>query len=212
MKNTQNGFAHFSVVILLVIVLGLIGIAGWKVIYREVPTKSSTANTVEPVATKKNEIEVEHESAPVLNIKEWNVSIPLSSVHSGAYYTINKNIEQSSTDPTNLTIYSKEADALIGPTGKSCKNEYIAYLLRLPADDPTWQPSTSVDDGNVSPLFGERIVVGNYRYAIATYKGYGPVCLATSDTGDYKSDPVTTQKFGDIVKSFESDFKKIRAN
>ncbi len=147
-----------------------------------------------------------------LTIKEWGVKIPLSSSDVGAYYKVDTTPKQSPSDPDNASVYATEVDNLIGPAGISCKGEYIAFVLRLPSDSPKWQTSTSVDDGNVSPLYGERTVVGKYRYAIATKKEYGPECFETSKTGDYNVDATTSQKFADIVNAFFADFKNISAN
>jgi len=147
-----------------------------------------------------------------LIIKEWGVRIPLSAADSGAYYKIDPTVQQSSVSPTNLTVYATQIDNLAGPAGVSCAGEYIAYLLRLPVNDLRWQPSASIDDGNVSPLFGNRTAVGDYRYAIATKKQYGPECWETSKTGDYIPDTATSQKFGNIVSAFTADFKNITAD
>jgi len=146
-----------------------------------------------------------------LTIKEWQVRVPLgSAVDAGAYYTVNK--DQPSANPVYLTVYATETDQLVGPAGVSCKGEYVAYLLRLPKDDPKWQPATSVDDGNIEPIYQQRTVIGNYKYAIATHKEYGPDCFETTQTGSYKPDTVTSQKFAAVVSAFSADFKNITAN
>jgi uncharacterized protein (UPF0333 family) len=146
-----------------------------------------------------------------LVIKEWSVKIPLGTADSGAYYKIDTDVKQPATNPTNLTVYATQSDSIVGPSGTSCKGEYVAYLLRLPANDSKWQPSTNVMDGNVSPLYSERKTIGDYRYAIATHKEYGPACWETSKTGAYKADQATSQKFEDVVDAFTADFKNIVA-
>ena len=149
-----------------------------------------------------------------LVIKEWGVKIPLSTNDSSVYYEVglNGDVSNSSNIPTAMTIYAASTDALVGPAGVSCKGEYIAYLLRLPKNDPKWQPSTSIDDGNVLPIYGQRTVVGGYKYAIATHKEYGPDCFETTKSGAYNPDSITSGKFGTVVTAFTSDFKNIAAD
>jgi hypothetical protein len=144
-----------------------------------------------------------------LVIKEWGVKIPLSVTDSGAYYKVSADIKQSATNPTNLVVYSTQSDNITGPAGVSCKGEYVAYLLRLPANDPKWQPSENVLDGNVSPLYFERKVVGAYKYAIATHKEYGPACWEATKANTYTADQATSQKFENVVSAFTADFKSI---
>jgi hypothetical protein len=196
-------------------VVSVVGLIGWVVTHKGAPPPATVTKNIAPpdkissaAAPKSNE----NDQAAALSIKEWGVKIPLSSVDLGAYYKLSDSIEQSPSDPTNFVIYSKEADAIAGPTGKSCKGEYVANIMRLPSDDPKWQPSANVFDGNISPLYVERTVVGKYRYAVETKKQYGPECFETSASGDYKTDEATEKKFTDIVNAFVSDFKNITAN
>lgn len=151
------------------------------------------------------------QSQKYLVIKEWGVKIRLSSADSGAYYAVPTDVQKDSGGaPESINVYTSQSDSLVGPAGVSCKGEYVAYLLRLPRNDPKWQPSTNVDDGNVSPLYGERMAVGSYQYAIATKKEYGPSCFETSKSGNYVPDAATTQKFSDVVSTFAADFKTIK--
>ncbi|HSX44253.1 MAG TPA: hypothetical protein VLE69_03070 [Candidatus Saccharimonadales bacterium] len=219
MKKVTNtsGFAVLEIVLVIVIV-GILGFVGWYVYQAKNKTNKtfeSTANSQgEPTkASNKTAQPTQTASAlKYLTIKEWEVRIPLDTLDSGAYYEIDKDVQQPSANPTNLTVYASEIDDLTGPAGNSCKGEYVAYLLRLKKDDSKWQPSTSIDDGNVSPLFSERKDIGDYKYAITTKKQYGPDCFATSKTGDYVVDQTTSQKFDSVVTTFMNDFKSIEKN
>jgi hypothetical protein len=211
MMKKQNGIAHIGMLLSAVVVMGVIGTIGWKVLHGSVANGSPPIATSGATTNKKVESTAKTTKSEgyALVIKEWGVEIPLSSKDSGAYYTVDTDTKQNISDPTNLTVYAKEIDALVGPTGKSCEGEYIAYLLRLPSSDARWQPAQTVDDGNVSPLFGKRIVIGDYRYAIATKKSYGPECFENNTTGDYVADATTSQQFADVVSAFVEDFQGI---
>ena len=198
MNKHQNGFGIVGILV-IVAVLGIAGVIAWRVSTMQPSSQTTQTNT--PTQASK----------PYLTIKEWSVKIPLSATVAGAYYEVDKDTTQSATDPTYLNVYSKETDALTGLAGVSCKGEYIAYLVRLPKDDPKWQPQKTIDDDNVSGLFGSRTVIGDYKYAVATHKQYGPPCFQTKTTGDYVEDTATSKKFSDVVTAFSADFKKIQA-
>jgi hypothetical protein len=173
--------------------------------------QSQDERTKEPAAEPKTDPGLRVAEGYLL-VPEWGVKIPLSASDAGAYYELDTSIEQPASNPTNFIVYTKEADALTSPIGVSCKGEYVAYMLRLPKDDPRWQPSTDATDGNVSPLFGIRTIVGDYQYAVSTKKQYGPQCWATSaKDADYQVDEATAQKFNDIARAFAADFKNIQA-
>lgn len=221
-KNiNQNGFSAV-VYLIAVVVLSVIGFAGWRVINNEVPVE----NMSEPVVTEEvdiasdnisDELSEEKNMAPTEIVKkselvifEWGVKIPLSDLVGGAYYKVTTDFEQSATDPESLTVYTQESDNLVGPAGITCRGEYIAYLIRLPIDDSRWQPQKDITDDNVSELFGKRTDIGNYRYAIATKKQYGPECFIVATGLDtYTPDEATMQKFNEITDTFESDFSAI---
>ena len=210
MSKKQNGFGIVPVFVIVVV----IGLAGW-LIWSAMGNTSQ--NNVAPKNSATSQNQTNTQTKPIdttkyLMIKEWGVKIPLSSENLGAYYTVDNSGMASAPTPTNLTVYSKETDALTGPAGISCKGEYVAYLMRLPSNDLRWQQAKTVDDGNVSPLFIERITIGNYRYAVATHKEYGPDCFETeaSKTGAYEADQTISQKFSDVVTAFAADFKNIQ--
>lgn len=211
MKN-QKGFSAVEGLLILIIV-AIVGGTGYFVVNAQKKTNTNLDNA----AQSSQSVAKRSKSSPTasqkyLEIKEWGVKIPLSSADSGVYYKLDPSFQQSPSDPTNLTAYATQIDEITGHSGVSCKGEYLAYLLRLPSDDPTWAPSQNVDDGNVSPLFYERVVVGKYKYALATKKQYGPDCLAMSKTGDYSVDEAASQKFANVVQAFAEDFKSITAN
>jgi type II secretory pathway pseudopilin PulG len=209
MKN-QKGFAVLEGLLVLIIIGMLAGI-GWYVM-RASKNTNNILNSASTSSTKSAAKKTSSAGATkYLSIDEWGVKIPLSEKDQGAYYKVDTDLSPSQTDPTNITVYASEIDDLTGPAGISCKGEYVAYLIRLPKDDPKWQESKTVDDGNVSPLFGNRTVVGSYKYAVATKKQYGPGCWATSKTGGYDVDAATSQKFADVVSAFSNDFKSITA-
>jgi len=210
MKN-QKGFSAVEGLLILVIV-AIIGGTGYFVMSTQKKTNTNLDNAAQSSQVVPKPKSSTAAAQKYLEIKEWGVKVPLSSKDSGAYYKVDTDISQSQNDPTNLTAYATQIDDLTSPAGVSCRGEYLGYLLRLPKDDPTWAPSANVDDGNVSPLFYERIVVGKYKYALATKKQYGPDCLAVSKTGDYTLDEATSQKFSDVVQAFAADFKNITAN
>ncbi len=213
MKLHQKGIGAVEV-LLVSLIVAILGGTGYYV-YHANKTSNDTLNSAAKDASGNPKFSAKKSSSTsnqqYLTIKEWGVKIPLSTADAGAYYKLDSNTQQSSADPTNLTVYASEVDNLVGPTGTSCKGEYVAYLLRLPTNDSKWQPSKTEDDGNVSPLFGERTDIGNYRYAIATKKSYGPACWETSKTGGYNPDPTTSEQFAKVVGTFASDFKNITA-
>lgn len=216
MKLNQKAFSAVEALLIIVIV-GILGGTGYYVYHANKTTNDTLSSAAKDASgspkfvAKKKTPSSTSPSQKSLTINEWGVKIPLSSADAGVYYSVDKNIQQSSSDPTNLTVYSSEVDSLTGGSGVSCKGEYVAYIVRLPSDSPKWAPSQTVDDGNVSPLYGERTVIGNYRYAISTKKQYGPECLATSKTGDYVSDTAVSAKFDAVVNAFTNDFKNITA-
>jgi len=216
-KLNTKGFGAIEVFLILVVVAIIAG-AGYMVYNSQKKTNTALDNAaksqVDPQKSEKKEDVKPEDNEPNedhIAIKQWGVKIPISSEDNGFYYEIDSAIEQSSSDPTNLTVYSKETDSIVGKSGVSCKGEYVAYIIRLPANDSRWQPSQNVDDGNVSPLYGSRTIVGDYQYAVATKKSYGPTCLATSSTGDYQADQIAIQKFQIVVEAFTRDFKNIYA-
>lgn len=210
MRINQKGFGAVGVVA-VVAVISIVGLVGWRMVSTQ--KDSDAMSTAKSQTASNNKKNTEHRATaiPTLEIKEWDVKIPLKSTDKGMYYVVDSDIEQSITNPTSITIFSKDIDALVGPTGESCKGEYAAYLLRLPVNDPKWQPAATVDDGNVSPLYSPRITVGDYKYAIATKKQYGPKCFEKMVDGDYLQDEATAGKFNQIVTDFTSDFSDLKA-
>jgi flagellar basal body-associated protein FliL len=209
--KSQKGSAHVVIVIILVLtLLGTLGFIFWQNFSAGNSKTGNTENTQDKTKTDSTE---KKGNQLFLTIKEWGAKIPLSRMSEGSYYSAESETNQNSSSPTNLVIYSTTIDKLAGPTGEACKGEYIANLLRLPSNDDRWESSaggTPVDD-SVSPLFVERKVIGNYRYAISTFKSYGPTCLRTSKTGDYVVDKDTEKQFGDVVTAFKQDFQNIQA-
>lgn len=239
MNKLKNGFTTLELLLCLIIIT-IIGFTGYHVWHsrqqtdnllnsaqnEQVAVKSSTSiktfadcqkaagskvetSYPEVCITKTGQRFTQPTTTQYLTIKEWGVKMP-DRDNEQFYYTFADT--QTEGTQSDITVYSKVADALTGPAGVSCKGEYVAYLLRLPKDDPKWQPAQNVNDGNVSPLFSVRKTIGDYQYAIATKKQYGPQCFEVTTTGDYNVDPTTSQKFDDIVNSLSTDFKNISAN
>lgn len=191
-----------------VLVVAVVGYTLWFVNHSEkvandAYAKSNNSYTVKPT---KNTAATTAQSQQYLTIKEWGVQVPLSAADAGAYYKVDANSMQSGS-PTNLTVYSSETDAVVGSGGQSCKGISVAYLVRLPKDDSRWQPSKSIDDGKVSPLFVQRTVIGDYQYAVSTHRQSLPTCLATSDIGSAKE-----LTFSTVASAFQADFKNIQAS
>jgi hypothetical protein len=236
--SRQKGFSTVEglLVVIIVLLIGFIGYYVWhsnrqtdKVLDTSKTGSSSTAinsfadckmaagsivqeSFPEKCVTKDGKSFTQPTKTPTtkyLVIKEWGVKIPLGGPDSSTYYKLSPNIDQSTVNPTNLDVYSTATDSLIGPAGISCKGEYIAFLVRLSPNDPAWQPDGT--DSDLS-LFGERKVIGDYQYAIATKKEYGPECFERSQTGDYEVDTDTATAFGKVVDTFKADFKNIVAN
>ncbi len=140
-----------------------------------------------------------------LDIKEWLAGIPLTDPSDGYYYKLSD--YQTDGKSSDITVYSKKADAIIGPKGTSCRGEYIAYILRLLTNDPSWK-----NPDKVSPLFSKVKSIGGYTYALTTKKEYGPQCFDRGDakTG-YVADRITEDKFETVVDRFVKDYGSIDA-
>ncbi|HEX8182373.1 MAG TPA: hypothetical protein VF575_02110 [Candidatus Saccharimonadales bacterium] len=229
MKRTtinQHGFMHLAagVVVLVLIVVGFIGLqifrhdtAGRQL--QAQPSKRVTSfdgckqdrtntlvqSTPQQCVTADGTVFTDNSITTLerqyLVIKEWGVRIPLSEVDSGASYAFH---DSSPTDQSILTITATNTEQIIGPTGKNCGGEYLAYVMRMPIDDPRWQETDAMP-------YNEHRTVGKHMYGLATKKQYGPACFATTTTGDYEVDQVTAEKFHNVVKSFSKHFIGIEA-
>lgn len=202
MNKKQDGFG-FAFIVILVVIITTLGLVAWRLSL----TGSTTQTDLAPQEGQAQTLL--YQEPPSLSIKEWGVKIRLSSATAGAYYMVDPNAPQTSTYPEHFVVYSKDVDALVGSNGVSCKGEYIAYIKRLPKDDPAWQPSQTIDDGRVSTLFRNRIDIAGFRYAVSTYRGYAAACFGAS--ANTNSNDATAQKLHDIAQTFAEDFKSIRA-
>ncbi len=224
--HKKHGFGLVGI-LLIVVVIGVVGFAGWYVVISknskqnnsiEVVSKSNNAepaieantstensNNTESISETNDNFKNSNIKQEYLDIVEWGVRIPLSSEIRGAYYKVNDSFEQSASNPTSLTIYSEETDGLIGSGGVSCKDEYIAFLIRFPSNDSYWQ-----SDDTDADLFRPTIDIDGFSFGASTIKQYGPPCFAKNPNSDkYETDHATEEKFDVLVSIFMSDFRKL---
>jgi type II secretory pathway pseudopilin PulG len=203
MKKSQDGFSAVEG-LLIIIIIGILGGVGWYVwnSQKQVDkTYSQTANSSVSPKTKNTSSSAALDSSPsYFVIKEWGVKVPVTDSNVKYYYKFDKSYS------TIINVYSQKADGIVGPKGVSCKEEYIAYVLRLEASSPDWN-----DPEKVSPLFDHKITIGKYAFAVATKKEYGPDCFDAGSNNNYVTDQTTSAKFDAIVSQFVKDFQSIKA-
>lgn len=206
-NRRQPGFAVVELLLTLVLVtvVAFTGYYVWS-------TKKSTEKTLNVANDTAQSTSLKKTATPksYLTIAEWGVKVPLSLQDEGAYYSSSDSTSPAGGNPTYLNVYAKEADAIVGPSGASCKGEYIAFLMRLPTSDPLWS-GVGDDDSTSIGLFTERKQIGDYTYAIATKKQYGPDCFNSGTAGNYQVDDASANKFAAVVNAFKSDFQKVSA-
>lgn len=205
----ETGFSAVEMLLCLIIVV-MITFVGYY-IYHTQQTANATYKDASNAAQASVPRSVKKSSAPIatttpaltnygyLTITDMHVKIKLSKMTAGATYSY------LSDSPDAVSVTTPVSDAIVGPAGKACKGEYVAYISRT-------AKGTDVSNGEAA-LFSEDTTIGNYTYRIATKKQYGPECFETSATkGDpYVSDTATAQKFADVVIAFKEDFKTITA-
>jgi hypothetical protein len=205
-KFDQRGTGIVEVLLILVIV-GMVGFVGWYVWN----SKKSADKTLQQAASQTS-VGIIKKSSPTkdktkyLEIKEWGVKVKLSEKDAGAYYKMRTD-EFSDVDSAGVAkyadAYTSESDAIVGPTGVSCKGEYIAILMRMSAEDSDWQAAET------KGLFTAPVQVGTYKYALATKKQYGPECFKSATSDDYVPSNETAAKFDDVVQAFKADFTSV---
>lgn len=169
MKKNQHGFS-LSVVLVVILVLGVIGFAGWY-LYEQNKTSDATGSTIaQPQGAKqegKADAALTNEDK-YLVIGQWGVKVKLDSNTQNATYSF------ESPDQTNfLTLSTPELDK-ISATYENCKgaNKSIAIARAKVGDDHFGSPFTEND------LVGRGgVKIGDYYY----YSDAGQPCFGTEE-------------------------------
>lgn len=139
-----------------------------------------------------------------LAISEWNVKlmIPASQATDMFYYKID------ASDSQTANIYATAAKSIVGPTGKNCGDEYVAFIYRVANDDPSLkQQGTDAFDPSAPHQ-----VIGSYTYYPSAQKNYGPSCFAqTNSSNDYQEDDATAAKFAQLRTDISKDLDTIQS-
>lgn len=127
LKN-EAGFGAIEGLIIVVVVV-LIGAAGWFVMSRHKttkPTATITSTTKTPATSDTTSNSTTDGSTKYLTIKEWGVKFALTTATADAYYDTKTN---SSIDSMSLRSHSldTEADCTTSP-------QSVATLFRVPKD------------------------------------------------------------------------------
>jgi type II secretory pathway pseudopilin PulG len=203
MIKNQKGIALLETLLILLI-LTIIGFGGYYVWNSQKQTDKSLSSAEKASQTTST---AKSSAQKYLTIKEWGVKIKLSSTDSGAYYKVDEQTPRDSFGtPNNFEVFSTETDAIKGPLGIYCKGEYIASLLRLPADDDEW------NDPLTSGYYPDPVQIGSHKFGVGTVKQYGPACWQAKDStkDNYVLDNVTQDAFKSIANQFVQDFKSIQ--
>jgi hypothetical protein len=196
-KINSKGFSSLEIVLLLVGLLIIIG----TVIYVSQATKKSNDNLNVSNQSAQTPPKTTTKKVDTLTIKEWGVKIGLSQDSAGDYYKADD--VQPQNPPEVIAIMSKKGDAIVGPTGISCKGEPIAHILRLPKDDPKWKDVLYVGASDA------KITVGDYSYNMTSISQVVRRCFGVfTPEGKYK-DPTAEKKFQTYINAFKLDFNSL---
>jgi hypothetical protein len=163
LNKSSNGFGALNIMIAILTVL-VIGVVGWYVIDHKNKThnnsaatpSSSTESTSQP-----NSIQLPASAPTYLSIKEWGVSIPLSSGISDAYYVVNSSSVDAKGTPSSVLVGLKSLDSNGCATANTNSGQTGALGL-IGRSAPTEKDPVSGD--LITKKYPNGTTIGNYYY------------------------------------------------